>query len=316
MHPARASRATGIAYMTPFQALATELLLETGSSRVLIQIPIAGAGPTPVAEAVRDRADQIRNDVSKHALHALSAPSCPRGGADLWVQDDLEDDETEVARLLRERYGVQSQVVAPLLRGADVLGSIFVHRSAPGPAWDAEQLAAVCRARDAALALLVTGEEELALSKEKLRDAAIDTLLEELLVTLDVHRCTFRQDVSRRFAFPVTHEARAEGVRSLLGDMTIVQTGQPVIERMLKERVQVVQDECSTTSSDPAFHVAREHYGGMRSQIVTPLFRDNRMAGVLSIHSLQVQRSWSPREIAFARDAACFLGLLTGSTLA
>ncbi|RYF70178.1 MAG: GAF domain-containing protein [Comamonadaceae bacterium] len=302
--------------MTPFQALATELLLETGASRVLVQIPIAGAGLTPVAEAVRDRADQIRNDVSKHALQALCMPVRPQGGPDLWVHDDLRDDATDVSRLLRERYGVQAQVVAPIVRGTDMLGSVFVHRNSPGPAWDADQLAAIRRARDAALALLVVEHEALALSKEKLRDAAIDTLLEELRVTLDVHRCTFRQDVSRRFAFPVTHESRAEGVRSLLGDMTIVQTGQPVIERMLKERVQVVQDECSTTSSDPAFHVAREHYGGMRSQIVTPLFREDRMAGVLSIHSLKVQRSWSPREIAFAQTAARFLGLLTGATLA
>jgi GAF domain-containing protein len=302
--------------MTPIQALATELLLETGASRVLIQISIAGAGLTPVAEAVRDWAELIRNDASEHALQALPALAPPPGDTELWVQDDLQADRTNSAQLLRERYGVQSQIVAPLARGADLLGGIFVHRTSPAPAWNAEQLAAVRLGRDAALALLAIDAEALALSTEKLRDAAIDTLLEELRVTLDVQRCTFRQDVSKRFAFPVTHESRSDGVRSLLGDLTIVQTGQPAIETMLKERVQVVQNECRSASADPVFHVAREHYGDLRSQIVTPLFREDRMAGVLSIHSLKIQRTWSSREIAFAQSAARFIGLLIGATLA
>jgi GAF domain-containing protein len=59
-----------------------------------------------------------------------------------------------------------------------------------------------------------------------------------------------------------------------------------------------------------------KHYGDMRSQIVTPLFLEDSLAAVLSIHSLQELRTWTSEEIAMARSAARLIGLLTGATLA
>jgi GAF domain-containing protein len=55
------------------------------------------------------------------------------------------------------------------------------------------------------------------------------------------------------------------------------------------------------------------HYGGLTSQIVTPLFRDDALAAVLSVHSLNKLRRWSAAEIAFARDAASLMGQLIGA---
>ena len=53
----------------------------------------------------------------------------------------------------------------------------------------------------------------------------------------------------------------------------------------------------------------------MRAQIVTPLFREDTLAAVLSVHSLKELRSWSGEETALARSAARLLGLLVGATL-
>ena len=99
-------------------------------------------------------------------------------------------------------------------------------------------------------------------------------------------------------------------------DRTIIQSGQPVIEKMLAERTQVVQNDTRNASTEPLFHVMLKHYGDMRAQIVTPLFREDTLAAVLSVHSLKELRSWSGEETALARSAARLLGLLVGATLA
>jgi GAF domain-containing protein len=59
-----------------------------------------------------------------------------------------------------------------------------------------------------------------------------------------------------------------------------------------------------------------KHYGDMRAQIVTPLFHEDSLAAVLSIHSLGQLRSWTPEETALARSADRLLGLMVGATLA
>ena len=59
-----------------------------------------------------------------------------------------------------------------------------------------------------------------------------------------------------------------------------------------------------------------KHYGDMRSQIVTPLFREDSLAAVLSVHSLGELRTWTGEETGLARSAARLLGLLVGATLA
>jgi GAF domain-containing protein len=155
----------------------------------------------------------------------------------------------------------------------------------------------------------------LQVTEEDLRDTALTAILDELREGLQVQRCTLRQDVNTAYAFPVTHESRGEGVWSLHGDFTIIQSGQPVIEKMLAERTQVVQDDSHSASDEPLFHVMLKHYGDLRSQIVTPLFRNDALAAVLSVHSLKELRTWSAQEKDLARSAARLLGLLIGATL-
>ena len=67
------------------------------------------------------------------------------------------------------------------------------------------------------------------------------------------------------------------------------------------------------TPTDAHYIVARATDEAGRTQ---PLFREDSLAAVLSIHSLQELRRWTPEETALGRSAAHLLGLLIGATLA
>jgi GAF domain-containing protein len=303
--------------MTSFQSIAQNLLLETAASRVMLQLNAPGSGFLPAAEAVSHGARQIRHDAASGPVFDLPAIERAGGQDELLVQNDLLLDESPAASTLSNRYGVRSQVVAPLVHGGRLAGAIAVHHVGGATQWGDEEIAAVRKSQAGACRLLdERNRQVLSCSLESLRDAGIQALLDRVRSGLGVQRCTLRQNVSAAYAFPVTHESRAQDVWSLLGDFTIVQNGQPVIEKLLRDRAQVVQDDSRAASTEPHFHVMLKHYGDMRAQIVTPLFREDSLAAVLSIHSLGQLRSWTPEETALARSAARLLGLLVGATLA
>ena len=303
--------------MASFQSIVEVLLLDTGASRAMLQLAVPGGGFRPVAEAVTHGVPQIRNDASEGAL--IEAPTLEKLERDreFIVQDDLERAMPAVPRALIDRYGARAQVLAPLIHGDRLAGIIAVHHAQGPRRWEPHDVEGVRKAQAAALAVLEECERrEWTTTKEDLRDAALQAILDRLREGLRVQRCTLRQNVNAAYAFPVTHESRGDGVWSLRGDFTIIQSGQPVIEKLLKERAQVVQNDARSTSTEPLFHVMLKHYGDMRAQIVTPLFREDRLAAVLSIHSLKELRDWTPEETALGRSAAQTLGLLIGATLA
>jgi GAF domain-containing protein len=303
--------------MPGFQSIAEELLLASGASRVTIQLAPPGGGLVFAGEAVTHGARQMRNDpASGEPIEAAALAQLEREKK-IVTQDDLARAEPAVAPALVERYGARARIIAPLLQGGRLAGMISVHHL-PGPrTWQEQDVEAVRKAQAAALSLLEErASRKLAASAEDLRDAALQAILDRLREGLRVQRCTLRQNVSAAFPFPVTHESRADGVWSLLGDLTIVQTGQPVIVKMLTERVQVVQNDTRSASTEPVFHAMLKHYGDMRSQMVTPLFREDSMAAAISVHSLKELRAWTPEETAFARSASRMIGLVIGATLA
>lgn len=303
--------------MASFQSIAENLLLETGASRVLLQLAASNGEPPFAAEAVTHGVLQIRNDRSVSEDVRAAAYQEMEHERRIVTQDDIEQPEPPFPRVLIDRYGVRARVHAPLVRGTELLGVLLVHHALGPRHWQPQDVAAVGKAQAATLSLLqAQASHGLGTTMDELRDTGIQAILDHLRSVLRVPRCTLRQNVNAAYAFPVTHESRDEGVRSLLGDFTIIQSGQPVIERMLAERVQVVQNDTRAASTEHLFHVMLQHYGDMRSQIVTPLFHEDSLAAVLSVHSLQELRTWTSEEIGLARSAARLLGLLTGATLA
>lgn len=132
---------------------------------------------------------------------------------------------------------------------------------------------------------------------------SLQRVVDELLAATGASRCTIRQDLPGDFAFPVTHEALAPGVSSLRDVRTIVQTTQPVIQQMLRDRTQVVQDDSASAFDDPEFHRMREVYGGLAAQIVTPVFAGDALRAVVSLHQLGSPRTWTREEIELCAQA-------------
>jgi GAF domain-containing protein len=137
----------------------------------------------------------------------------------------------------------------------------------------------------------------------------IDDVLQELLDGTGASRVTFRQDVPGDYKFPVTHEALAPGVGSLMQERTIDLRSQPVALEIAKGR-QVVQDDCATAYDDPAYHRMRETYGGLAAQIVTPVMPDGWVKGIVSLHQLGEPRRWTDEEIEACSAAAARVGEL------
>jgi GAF domain-containing protein len=137
----------------------------------------------------------------------------------------------------------------------------------------------------------------------------VDEVLQELLDETGASRVTFREDVPGDYAFPVTHEALADGVGSLREERTVDLRRQPVVLELQTGR-QVVQDDCRAAYNDPAFQRMLDAYGGLAAQIVTPIFDGDRLTAVISVHQLGQPRSWSPEDVAVATKAAERVGEL------
>ena len=201
-------------------------------------------------------------------------------------------------------------MLVPLVRQGQLAGVISLHQAGEARRWSDADKDAILDAQAKTLDVLAHQD-----SLEPLREWTSgppqrQAILDRLRVALDVQRCTFRQPVQEAYAFPVTFESRAEGMRSLLGDFTIVQTGQPVIVKLLAERKQVIQEDCRVASTDPLFHKMLAHYGGMRAQMVTPFIVDDQLKGVLSVHELRDVRAWTTAEKALAAEAAALIGAI------
>ena len=137
----------------------------------------------------------------------------------------------------------------------------------------------------------------------------IDTILHGLLRDLGASRVTLRQDVPGGYAFPVTHEALAEGVPSLRSERTVDLRNQPVVRELLQGR-QVVQPDCAAAFADPAFQRMLVTYGGLAAQIVTPVLVAERLVAILSLHQLGAPRAWAEADVATCTQAAAGLGEL------
>jgi GAF domain-containing protein len=221
---------------------------------------------------------------------------------DVVAEESIPRDIDQVGAL--EGDSIQSRLIAPIRRGEDLVGLVSLEQSQRARSWSKEDIAVAKRAQNEVLHELdASKKQELTARSEDIREDAVVAILGRLRLALKAQRCTYRQDLVPGYAFAVAYEAREPAERSLYGDFTIVQSGQPVIQKMLAERLQVVQGDTSIASDDPLFHVMLKHYGGMRAQIVTPVIEDSKFAGALSVHDLRGTREWTKQEMNLAQNA-------------
>ncbi len=131
----------------------------------------------------------------------------------------------------------------------------------------------------------------------------IDSILGDLLRALGASRVTLRQDLPGEYAFPVTHEALAPGVPSLVDERTVELRKQPVVKELMRGQ-QVVQPDCHAAFDEPAFQQMLETYGGLAAQVVTPIILGDRLAAIVSLHQLGTPRAWTDAEVAACTSTA------------
>ena len=295
--------------MTSLQRVVERLLLATAASRAVLHLVRPDGGFEIQAEAVQHGQRQIRHQPDQGALAAPS-PDQFKGDEHVIVENDGVQPPESGPGAEADSSRIRARMCVPLVRQGRLAGAISLHQAGEARHWVAADTSALLDARAKALEALARQDSLEPVARVDLRSAATQAILDRLRAALDVQRCTFRQPVQEAYAFPVTFESRSEGMRSLLGDFTIVQTGQPVIVKLLAERKQVIQEDCRVASTDPLFHKMLAHYGGMRAQMVTPFIVDDQLKGVLSVHELRDVRAWTVAEKALAAEAAVLIGTL------
>ncbi len=109
----------------------------------------------------------------------------------------------------------------------------------------------------------------------------VESILQALLAETRASRVTLRRGASDGYVFPVTDEALAPGVASLKEERTVDLRAQPVV-REVRQRGQVVQEDCLAANDDPAFQQMLETYGGLAAQIVTAVVAEGSLAAIVA----------------------------------
>jgi len=128
----------------------------------------------------------------------------------------------------------------------------------------------------------------------------LQDIVDELLEQTGASRVTIRLDMPGQ-VFPVAAEALEEGTRSIAGDASIDLRASATFKYLEREQRNLIQEDCAA-GEFPAPPELIEFYG-VKAQMLAPLVRDDRLAGILSVHFAPATRVWTSDDVA-ALDAA------------
>ena len=142
-----------------FRRVAEHLRNGTGASRTTIRVDCALLGLEIETVAVESR------DANARALEGQRTPAVREGAAVRWLaknrrtfvmEDCLDPWDPEVAPedYVIERYGIRSEMVAGVFRGADMVGVVSVHYTRGARSWSDEEVAMIESACAEVLAIL------------------------------------------------------------------------------------------------------------------------------------------------------------------
>jgi maleate isomerase len=133
--------------------------------------------------------------------------------------------------------------------------------------------------------------------------ATFQEILEELLRSTCTSRTTLRLDLpDQGFGLDtVTAEALAPGVRSISDDTSIRNLrGTSTVRFLEEQRRPLVQNDCLADDLGPPPELIELY--GVRAQMLAPIVREGRLAGVISVHYVPEPRQWSAEDIAALRE--------------
>ncbi|MCW2881416.1 MAG: hypothetical protein JWQ95_5516 [Sphaerisporangium sp.] len=123
-------------------AILRDLVQQTDASRSTLRLDVAGLNFPAVAEAL---ADGIQTLGGNHSIDQRNLATVQYLFAthDLLIQPDVTKSDTPPPKALIEVYGVQAQVLAPILLNDNVLGWISVHQCGAPREWTEKDITAI-----------------------------------------------------------------------------------------------------------------------------------------------------------------------------
>ena len=145
--------------VTAFRRVAQQLRTGTRASRTTIRVECALLGLEMEIVAVESR------DPGARALEGQRTPAVREGAAVRWLaknrrtfvmEDCLDPWDSEVAPedYVIELYGIRSEMVAGVFRGAEMVGIVSVHYTRGARSWSDEEVAMIESACTDVLAIL------------------------------------------------------------------------------------------------------------------------------------------------------------------
>jgi len=122
-----------------------------------------------------------------------------------------------------------------------------------------------------------------------------DEKMAELLAAARASRTTLRLDTEGQ-VFPVVAEACAPGVRSIRDATEIDLRAAKTFQYLEREQKLLVQRDCLT--DEPVAPQELIDLYGVRAQMLAPIVRGERLAGIISVHHAETPRDWAPEEVA------------------
>ena len=133
-----------------FKGILEELLAKTKASRTTLRLDVPERGfhtNGVVAEALAPGVKSIAGETSLQQRQSNTASLLEKTRTML-VQNDCANADTPPPKELMQIYGTKAQMVAPVVRGADMVGWVSVHYNVSTREWSSEDKAAL----DAAVA--------------------------------------------------------------------------------------------------------------------------------------------------------------------
>jgi GAF domain-containing protein len=134
---------------------------------------------------------------------------------------------------------------------------------------------------------------------------SLQTIAEDLFEATSPGRVTIRLDATNDPDYPVLAEARAPGVSSITGGMSLggykpVDIHKTTTVTWLREkREPIIQRDARV--EEPAIPELEKYYG-VTSQMLTPLDYQGRFVGLVSVHNVE-PRDWTDEDFAAIKDA-------------
>jgi GAF domain-containing protein len=139
--------------------LTDRLRAETGASRTTVR---GRAGDDPVAllaESLAPGVESMADGQQPQAIVAAPTYVVLSETQAVLVQDDCVNEGPEPPRSLIERYRVRAQMLAPVLDGGEMIGTVSVHQQDITRHWTPADVAALERVQGEVTAILAAGRE-------------------------------------------------------------------------------------------------------------------------------------------------------------